>query len=103
MLNEPPAVDPLMEYGLRYHRECEEFDQQVCSGVNERGIAMPVGNEIAVITRNATLVRNRLRDELVAKGLARPEDSYSKMQEAIRMASRVFEKEWDRKRDRSGR
>lgn len=103
MLNEPPAVDPLMEYGLRYHRECEEYDQKVCSHINERGIAMPVGAEIAEVTRNATNVRNKLRYELVTAGLARPEDSYSKIQEAIKMASRPFEKEWERKRDRSGR
>lgn len=86
----------LTEYGLRYHRECEAYDQQVCARKNRRGIAIPEGNEYSLVNRNAKLVRRRLANELIAANLASPDNAIDKMQKAISMANYAFDREWDR-------
>jgi len=92
------AVDPLMEYGLRYHRECEEYDAIVCVRKNHRGFGMPEGPERLLVNRNAMLVRRRLANELIEAGLATEEDAIGKMRDAIAMAGEPFRREWDRVR-----
>ena len=97
--NQPPTgPDPLLEYGLRYHRECEAYDQQVCRRKNHRGFGVPEGNEHSLVNRNAKLVRRRLADDLIAADLATPENAIEKMREAIAMAGEPFRREWDRQR-----
>lgn len=98
---EPFAVDPLMEYGMRYHRECEEYDARVCVRKNHRGFGMPEGHERSLVNRNAMVVRRRLANELIEAELANEENAISKMRDAIAMAREPFRKEWDS--ERSGR
>lgn len=51
----------LYELAKQYHEETEAYDQTVCSGRIERGIAMPVdAYEFGLINRNALRVRDRL-------------------------------------------
>lgn len=91
--------DPLMEYGLRYHRECEAYDQMVCHHRSQEGIAIPRDSrQLALVNVNASLVRARLANELIAAGLAKPENASSAMHDAIRMSSDVFQREWRRNR-----
>lgn len=54
----------LWELAKQYHEETEAYDQRVCSGRTERGVAMPVNAyEHGLINRNALAVRKRLLDE----------------------------------------
>lgn len=102
---EPFAVDPLMVYGLRYHRECEDHDARVCSRKNHRGFGVPEGREHSIVNLHATIVRRRLANELIEAGLASDDNAIERMRDAIAMAGEPFRKEWDRDRDRerSGR
>jgi len=96
--NLPFTPDPLMQFGLQYHRECEAYDQTVCSMKNSRGFGVPEGKEHSLVNRNAKLVRRRLADELIEAGLATPENAIARMQDAISMAGEPFRREWDRER-----
>lgn len=96
-LNEPPDADPLLEYGLRYHRECEAFDQTVCSRKGMHGIAMPATNEErGLVNRNAKDTFFRISCELATAGLASADNKAFRMQDAIHMAHPAFAREWDR-------
>ena len=54
----------LYELAKQFHDETEAYDLTVCTGRNERGVAMPVGAyERGLIYRNALAVRRRLLDE----------------------------------------
>lgn len=80
--------DPFIEFGLRYHRECEAFDQAVCSNRDRYGFAIPAdGRERRLINRNARNVKDRLLKEL-------GQCSKSRLQKAIRDSSRLFEIEF---------
>lgn len=47
----------------------ELFDQSVCTGRNDRGVAIPRGPERSVITRHARTLRTRLSFAEVAHGI----------------------------------
>jgi len=96
--NEIPAVNPLLDYGMRYHRECEDYDQTVCVNRNSRGIAIPQGEEVRLVNHNSIKVRKRLAGELVNAGLATPSNVAEKLKEAIDTAAYPFDLEWDGKR-----
>ena len=54
----------LYELAKQYHEETEYYDQAVCSGRTERGIAIPIdAYEHGLINRNAMKMRKRLLDE----------------------------------------
>ena len=54
----------LYELAKQYHEETEAYDQTVCSGRTERGIAMPINAyEHRLINRNALKMRKRLLDD----------------------------------------
>ena len=51
----------LYELAKQYYDETEAYDQRICSGRNERGVAMPIDScEIGLINRNAQIVFERL-------------------------------------------
>ena len=51
----------LYELARQYHEETEAYDQTVCSGRNDRGVAMPVDvYEHGLINRNALKVRAQI-------------------------------------------
>lgn len=51
----------LYELAKQYHAVTEAYDQSVCTGRNERGIAIPVNSyELILINRNALKIRERL-------------------------------------------
>ena len=53
----------LYELAKQYHEETEAYDQTVCIGRTESGIAMPIDTyEFGLINRNALRVRKRLLD-----------------------------------------
>jgi hypothetical protein len=53
----------LYELAKQYHEETEAYDQTVCSGRTERGIAMPIdAYEYGLINRSALKMRKRLLD-----------------------------------------
>ena len=72
--NEEPSLAPcygdftptekdrrLYELARQYHAEAEAYDQSVCTGRNERGIAIPVNSyELVSINRNALKIKERL-------------------------------------------
>jgi hypothetical protein len=86
----------LTEYGLHYHRRCETYDQDICNAVNERGIAIPITHdEQRSVNHNARMVMNELAEELVIAGLATQSNKLTRMYEAIRMSSDIFDREWN--------
>jgi hypothetical protein len=91
---EPPAADPLLAYGLRYHRECESYDRTVCSGVDKTGAAMPANSEEEyLVCKNSRRIREQLRRELVLDGLSSAVDADIKLHTAIQAAAHLFENE----------
>ena len=51
----------LYELAKQYHEETEAYDETVCSGRNERGVAMPVdAYEFRLINKNALKIKMRL-------------------------------------------
>jgi len=54
----------LYELAKQYHKETEAYNQRVCSGRTERGVAIPVDSyEFRLINRNALKALTRLLDE----------------------------------------
>lgn len=99
--NVPPSEDSLVEYGLRYHRECEEYDLTVCTQRNKAGFAIPISDhEASLIARHSIQVRKQLADELVEAGLSRPETSLEMIKDAIGQAVDRFRREWAREREK---
>lgn len=68
---EPPdALSVLHPYALAYHRMCEAYDQQVCTGRDNRGIAIPVTpHEHVLVDLNARDVFKKLLAEIAVKKL----------------------------------
>ncbi len=59
----------LRELGKKYHTICEEYDQKVCSGSTEGGVAIPIGGyELGLININASRVRKQIQREGMLKG-----------------------------------
>lgn len=58
------------ELANRYHAECESYDRRVCTGRNDRGVAIPLSpHEQGLIGRNATNVRERIVSEATCHGI----------------------------------
>ena len=92
MLGKPAEIDPLMEYGRKYHKECEEYDRSICSTINIHGIAIPQTiEEFKLSVLNSIEVKERLKSEMIAAGLASPEEASAKIQEAICKSYCVFD------------
>lgn len=54
----------LYELAKQYHDETEAYDQTVCSGRTEQGVAMPINPyQFGMINRNAIQVQKRLLKE----------------------------------------
>ena len=93
--NDPPDDAILMEYGLRYHRECEQFDQIVCEKRDKRGIAVPSHQERRLVIQNAKAVEKRLLSDLSAKLKLSATEAEDMMRYAIKISAIQFAYEWD--------
>ena len=64
----------LHELATRYHTECESYDRTVCTGPMGRDGIMPATpREMALINRNAHVVRKRLMEKAAREGIGRDE------------------------------
>ena len=64
----------LYEIATRYHKECEAYDQTVCTGPMGRDGIMPANpREMALINRNANAVRKIIEEDAFAQGIGREE------------------------------
>lgn len=92
----PPEPSPLIEFGLRYHRQCEAYDQGVCSGLDHNGFGVPLdGRERRLVDANALQVRASLVRELMEMDASIGHEAAKKqIRNAIRGTGRIFEAEW---------
>ena len=91
MQNEVPWKDSLLEYGLRYHWECERYDQTVCRAVNQKGYSVPTtSGENALVSKNSRDVRNVLIEEIVSAGLASRPEAARLLRQAIKDSESTF-------------
>lgn len=69
----PTELDErLYVLATRYHIECESYDRIVCTGPIREDSIMPMNyHEMALINRNARVVRNRLEEEARREGIGR--------------------------------
>lgn len=64
----------LHELARHYHTACEAYDRQVCTGFMGQDGIMPANpREMALINRNAHLVRKHMIEEAAYEGISREE------------------------------
>lgn len=79
----------LRHMAREYHERTEAFDQLHCRARDERGIAIPVGEERAACERNARMVKTELMRRCYDQGIWATD-----LQDHIRSDARHFEADW---------
>lgn len=91
-----PSEEYLFAYKLliKYHFECERYDQTVCSMRDKRGVARPANRWEASEINRHTMIKHR---ELLSMCYGIDDKTFKQAkQDVLRLSLKGFEQEYDR-------